>query len=132
VSEARKQKSVSWQACRLIFRYALPRWKGWLIIVAGTLLSAAFGLLQPWPMKILVDHVLAAQPIAEPLATIVRPLPAGGVARGLLLWVVLAELVIFLVNSLADLLLTRTWLRVGQRMVYDLAADLFARLHVAR
>ncbi len=128
MDEAWKRKSIGWQACRLVLRYAVPGWKGWLLIGTGTLLSTAFGLLRPWPMKILVDHVLAAQPMAEPLAAVVRLLPAGENASGLLVWVVLAEVVIFLVNSLTDVVLTRTWLRVGQRMVYDLAANLFARV----
>jgi ATP-binding cassette subfamily B protein len=35
---------------------------------------------------------------------------------------------LFLVNSALDVVLTRTWIRVGQGMVYDLAADVFSRI----
>ena len=47
-----------------------------------------------------------------------------------LVWVVVAGLVVFAVNSALDVILTRAWGRVGQQMVYDLSADLFA--HVQR
>jgi len=119
---------MGWQACQLLFRYAAAGWKGWVVIVVGTLASTAFGLLQPWPMKILVDHVLGRQPMAEPLARAAEFLPGGGSERALLVWIVLAGLVIFAVNSLTDVLLTWTWIRVGQRMVYNLAGDLFAHI----
>ena len=46
---------------RQLLRYALPYWRGWILIVFVTLLSTAFGLLQPWPMKVLVDNVLGGQ-----------------------------------------------------------------------
>jgi ATP-binding cassette subfamily B protein/subfamily B ATP-binding cassette protein MsbA len=111
-----------------LLRYALVDWKGWAWIIVITLLSGAFGLLQPWPMKILVDHVLSGQPMAEPLATGMQVIPGSQTPLGLLTWIVAAGLMIFLVNSAADVVLTRAWIRVGQQMVYRLACDLFARL----
>lgn len=128
MGETRERRSIGWQACRLLLRYAAPGWKGWMVIIAGTLVSTAFGLLQPWPMKILVDHVFGRQPMVEPLAQAVKLLPGGGAERMLLAWVVLAGLVVFAVNSLTDVLLTRTWTRMGQGMVYTLAGDLFAHI----
>jgi ATP-binding cassette, subfamily B, bacterial len=128
VSETRTRRARSWQACRLLLRYAAAGWKGWAFLIAATLVSTGLGLLRPWPMKILVDHVLRRQPMAAPLTQGVRFLPGGGNERGLLVWIVLAGLVIFLAGSLTDVLLTRTWIRVGQRMVYNLAGDLFAHL----
>jgi ATP-binding cassette subfamily B protein/subfamily B ATP-binding cassette protein MsbA len=94
------------------------------------LLTSLFGLLQPWPMKVVVDYVLGREPLPGPLAIIARLLPAGETLRGLLFWMALAGLVIFAGNSAADIILARAWVRVGQRMVYRLAGDLFA--HVQR
>jgi ATP-binding cassette subfamily B protein len=119
---------ASWQSYGRLLRYALADWRGWVLIFVVTLLASAFGLLQPWPMKVLVDHVLGSRPMAGPLAWATALLPGAGTSRGLLAWVVAAGLVIFAVNSAAEVVFTRAWIRVGQRMVYRLAGDLFARL----
>ncbi|HZU38165.1 MAG TPA: ABC transporter ATP-binding protein, partial [Gemmataceae bacterium] len=119
---------TTWQACRLLVRYAAAGWKGWALIVGGTLLSSGLGLLQPWPMKILVDNVFRHAPMPEALARWVDLLPGSATATGLLAWVVAAGVAVFLVNGLTDVVLTRTWIRIGERMVYNLAGDLFARI----
>src|SRR5207302_7640213 len=106
--------------------YALADWRGWALIFVVTLLSSVFGLLGPWPMRVLVDHVLGNVPMPGPLARMVGFLPGADTPRGLLVWVVAAGVVVFAVNSAAEVLLTRAWVRVGQGMVYRLAADLFA------
>jgi ATP-binding cassette subfamily B protein/subfamily B ATP-binding cassette protein MsbA len=111
-------------------RYAAACWRGWLLILAVTFLSSAFGLLGPWPMKVLVDHVLGSEPLSGLLASAASLLPGADGTRGLLAWVVAASLVIFAINCAADVCLTIAWLRVGQGMVYRLAGDLFA--HVQR
>ena len=49
---------------RRLLSYALTDWRGWALLVGVTLLTLAFGLLQPWPMQVLVDHVLGGRPMA--------------------------------------------------------------------
>ncbi len=121
-------RSAPWRKVfGLLLRYALVGWKGWLFIFLVTLSSGLFGLLQPWPLKILVDNVLGNAPLAEPLASAAQSLP-GGSTHGLLMCVVLAGIGIFALNSLAEVVLTRAWINVGQRMVSNLGADLFARI----
>jgi ATP-binding cassette subfamily B protein/subfamily B ATP-binding cassette protein MsbA len=100
------------------------------LIIVVTILSTLFSLLQPWPMKVLVDHVLGKAPLADGLAKFVRMLPDAGTPSGLLVYVVIATLVVFAVNSTLDVVLTFSWIRTGQKMVYDLAGDLFS--HVQR
>jgi ABC-type bacteriocin/lantibiotic exporter with double-glycine peptidase domain len=46
----------------------------------------------------------------------------------LLVYVVIATLVVFAVNSTLDVVLTFAWIRTGQKMVYDLAGDLFSHI----
>ena len=113
---------------RRLLRYALPYWRGWVLIVVVTILSSAFALLKPWPLQMLVDNVLGNQPVGGLAALVTERLPGAETPRGLLAWVVAAGLVVFAVNSLIDVVLTFAWIRVGQRMVYDLAGDLFARI----
>jgi hypothetical protein len=59
-----KQKSLT-----TLLGYALSNWRGWAFIFVMTLLSSVFGLLGPWPMKVLVDNVLGTQPLPEPLSS---------------------------------------------------------------
>jgi ATP-binding cassette, subfamily B, bacterial len=110
-----------------LLRYALPDWRGWALILVVTVFSTFVGLLQPWPMQVLVDHVLGEQPLGETFAGAVSFFP-GDPRRVLLVGVVLAGLVLFALRCATDILLTRTWARAGQRMVFRLAGDLFARL----
>ena len=109
---------------RRLLGYLLRNKAGWVGILVLTLLSTGLGLLEPWPLKVLVDDVLGHRPLTGPLGS----LPGAGSTHGLLAWVVVAGLVIFAAAIAADLLLTLLWIRVGQRMVWDLGADLFARL----
>jgi ATP-binding cassette subfamily B protein/subfamily B ATP-binding cassette protein MsbA len=109
-----------------LFHYVVADGKGWALIAGVTLLSSVAVLLQPWPMQVLIDHVLGAEPMTAPLAWVVRLLPGGSTARGLLVWVVLAGLGVFALTCLTDVILARAWIRVGQKMVYRLAGDLFA------
>jgi ATP-binding cassette subfamily B protein/subfamily B ATP-binding cassette protein MsbA len=111
-----------------LLRYTVADWRGWALIAGLTLLSSAAALLQPWPMQVLLDHVLDRQPMGAPLAWAVRLLPGGGTVGGLLVWAVLAGLAVFVINSAIDVILTRAWTQVGQRMVYRLAGDLFAHI----
>src|SRR5258706_7535229 len=93
-----------------LMRYAAPYRRGWLIIFLTTLLSSGLALLQPWPMKILVDQVLAHH------------------GQAMLVWLVLGGLGIFVAQAFMDAVLTYCWTRIGQGMVFDLAGDLFAKI----
>ena len=108
--------------------YAARHRAGWVLIVVLTVLSTAFTLVQPWPLKVLVDNVLRQQPLSGGLAQVAGTLPGANTPQVLLIYVVLASLLIFAASSALEVVLTTSWVRVGQRMVYDLAHDLFARV----
>jgi ABC-type bacteriocin/lantibiotic exporter with double-glycine peptidase domain len=92
-----------------LLRYITRHWKGRLLIFAVTLLSGSLGLLQPWPMKILVDNVLGSRSLPPPLAHVAHILPGALTPQGLLVWVVLASMAVFAINSTVDVILTRAW-----------------------
>src|SRR6516164_6473159 len=104
---------TGWRKYRRLFHYVVADGKGWALIAGVTLLSSVAVLLQPWPMQVLIDHVLGAEPMTAPLAWVVRLLPGGSTARGLLVWVVLAGLGVFALTCLTDVILARAWIRVG-------------------
>jgi ATP-binding cassette subfamily B protein len=113
---------------RLLLAYALAGRKGWGLIVVVMLLSSGVALLQPWPMQVVMDHVLGEQPLPGWLARCAALVPGATSPRGLLVWAVLAGLLIFAAHCVVDLVLARAWIQVGQRMVYRLAGDLFGHI----
>jgi ATP-binding cassette subfamily B protein/subfamily B ATP-binding cassette protein MsbA len=136
---------------RRLLAYAAPHRRAFGVIGLLTLLASALAALQPWPMKLLVDHVLGSEPaldvfqtlppcawsISPPLRsepapevfqTVFRALHLSPTPSGLLVFIVLSGLVLFALNCVIELLVTRGWTARGRRMVFDLAEDLFARL----
>src|SRR4051812_12736008 len=65
-----------------------------LLIVAGSVVEA----LRPWPMKLLIDHVLVRRPLPDAAARITT-LPGGGSPVGLLGWLVGSTVVLFLAGQ---------------------------------
>src|SRR5579885_3727256 len=83
-------------------------------------LIAAFELLKPWPLQIVIDHVLAGKPIGAPLAAL-SPLALLGFAC-------LALVAVQIGAGGLTLLHNWTTIGVGQRMVNDLRGALYAHL----
>src|SRR5712692_8351956 len=84
-------------------------------------LLAAFDLLKPWPLQLVIDHVLGGKPLAAPWLASLSP--------GTLLVVACVALVIVNLGSgLLALLHNYTTIGVGQRMVNDLRGALYAHL----
>jgi len=116
------QPDSTMQRILKVLRYAGRQRPRFIVIALLTLLASALVALQPWPMKLLVDHVLGAKPIPELLKGF------GSTPQTLLVAIVLGGLALFVVNSLLDAALTWLWTVAGRRIVYDLAEDLFAKL----
>lgn len=108
-------------------RYALPEWRGLLLIGVLMLLGVAVGLLAPWPMKLIVDSVLNGTPLPESLSWIAR-LPGATAPTGLLAWLAAATVVLFLTRRFLAIVQEYTQAGTGSRMVYGLGADLFSHL----
>jgi ATP-binding cassette subfamily B protein/subfamily B ATP-binding cassette protein MsbA len=110
-----------------LLRYATPQ-SGTLIIVA-ILMQAVIvtKLLAPWPLKLIVDNVLAKEPL-PPRISWIEELPGAGSARGLLAWLAGATVLLFLARRL--LAIAQNYFETGAstRMVYALGGDLFRRL----
>ncbi len=111
---------------RRVLGYLRPyRWQAALVLLlvaAGNVLA----LLMPWPLKVVVDHVLAGQPLPPWLAA---RLPAALAEPGALLAAAVIAAVLFEVSA-AALGFAENYVSIdaGQRMVNDLRADLYAHL----
>src|SRR5262245_30225221 len=104
------------------FSYA-RRQRGFLVLAfLFAVVASALTALQPWPMKVLFDHVLGDKPAPGWLLRITGgpgPLLAGVVVTGFIL---------FVLNAAIESASSWIWTASGRRMVYELAGDLFARL----
>lgn len=116
------------QTYRRLLGYAKQQRSRFILIFFLTLAASALTALQPWPMKLLVDHVLEGKPQPEWLNNLAELFRLPLSNSGLLLLVVLGGLLLFVASSLFDAALTWGWTIAGRRVVYDLAEDLFARL----
>ncbi len=102
------------------------RW-GLLTVAFVSLLGAiAMDLIAPWPLKIIVDHVLLAKPLPEYLGML-QPLLGAGSTFALAVLCGSIALIALLVGFFAYL---QSYLsaRVGYELVYNLRRELFAHL----
>jgi ATP-binding cassette subfamily B protein len=91
------------------------------------ILQTALGLLSPWPVKVLVDNVLAGKELPPAVAWITG-LPGGGTPTALAGWLATAMVAIFVALRLAEALRTYLESGAGERMTYELAEELFDRV----
>jgi ATP-binding cassette subfamily B protein/subfamily B ATP-binding cassette protein MsbA len=107
---------------------AVREWPGLLVVVVAMLLKIGVELLRPWPMKVLVDNVLghAALPPALVRASELLGGPPG--TELLLVGTVAATVVLFLLGWGVGVVASYADLGFGQRIVYNLAGDLFDHL----
>jgi ATP-binding cassette, subfamily B, bacterial len=108
--------------------YAVRRWGALFAVIGAMLARTGLDVLKPWPMVFLVDHVLQGRAMPHWVQRFVENLPGPASLNYLIAWSVGATVVLFLLSWAVSLAMTYTGISLGQRMVYDLAADLFARL----
>jgi ATP-binding cassette subfamily B protein/subfamily B ATP-binding cassette protein MsbA len=113
---------------RWALKYALRRWTKLLAVLSSMLLNVGLDVLKPWPMVFLVDYVLRADQMPWWLTHFVASLPGKPGRVGLVGWSVAATVLIFLLSWAVGLANSYASISLGQRMVYDLASDLFAKM----
>lgn len=113
---------------RRLLKYARGQRFHFVLIFVFTVASSGLAALQPWPMKLLADHVLGSVPVPAPLGSALDFLHLKASPHVFLWIVVIGGLTLFALNSILEVVLTQTWTIAGRRMVYKLATELFARL----
>jgi len=116
------------QLCRWLAPYAWRRRFELAIVVATMLVRIGLDLLKPWPMVFLVDYVLQGKTTSAILPSLADLLPGPHSPGNLIGWSVGATVLIFLFSWAVGVANAYANISLGQRMVYDLAADLFGRL----
>jgi ATP-binding cassette subfamily B protein/subfamily B ATP-binding cassette protein MsbA len=110
-----------------LLSYLRPHAREAVVVLVTLLVGSALTLAQPWPAKLLIDNILGDEPPPPFLAHLASHVP-GDAAHALLALTVGATVVIFLVGTLFELLGAVATTRLGQRVTYDLAGDVFAHL----
>src|SRR5215471_8853510 len=98
------------------------------VVLALSVALSLVSVIQPWPLKLLVDNVLsdgqAPGWLEEAIAAV--SLPAD--RRTLVIVSALASVLVFALGAAIEIGLSWSWTAAGQRMVYSLAGHLFAHL----
>jgi ATP-binding cassette, subfamily B, bacterial len=108
---------------RRAFGYLAGYWRWVLVSLVLVVLGTAVGLLAPWPLKILVDHVLEDLPLPDVLAGVLGGLGEDPVQ--LLLLTVAAGLLITLAHNAVNVVQKYVNTGIEQNMVLDIRSDLF-------
>jgi ATP-binding cassette, subfamily B, bacterial len=112
---------------RRVLSYARAERRRLLMLAGLVLLAVALEALMPWPLKLIVDHVLTGEPLPAAVAWIAA-LPGGGTGAALLAWLAVAVLVIFAAHQGVQLLKALLQADVGTRLQYRLADEVFDHL----
>ena len=107
-----------------LLRYMRPHWPQVLLLFAMLGVDILVDLLRPWPIKILVDNVLGDKPPSPTL----EALPGGADPRGLLVWVAIGTIAVFVIGMLVSVIQNLANVSLNQRMEFRLGADLFLHL----
>ena len=113
---------------RKILGYVLREWPMLIAIFACTLAFSLTAALEPWPMKLLVDFALGDADVPAALRSGLAALQLPATPTVLVVAAAVCSLALFAVNSGLGVLMSLAWSAGGQRMVYALAGDLFAKL----
>ena len=113
---------------RWIMHYAARRWHGLVAVLMSMLLGIGLSVLQPWPMKLLVDYVLQGRPLPAETAAWLGPQFLAVSRETLLAWSVAGTVLLFLLSWAVGLLGAYLSTGFGQRLTYEVAADVFFHL----
>jgi ATP-binding cassette, subfamily B, bacterial len=103
---------------RTVRSYLRPYRLPFVFALAQLLLITAFELLKPWPLKIIIDHVLSEKPVPWGFAQ--------SWSSETFLWIACGGLIlIYIVSGGLRVLHDYTTITIGQRMVNDLRRDLY-------
>jgi ABC-type multidrug transport system fused ATPase/permease subunit len=97
----------------------------WIVLLS--FVSIGLNLLLPWPIKLIVDDVLAGKPLPESWSFLSAMLEGADPSRQLLL-LALASAGLFVLLRIAEMARLALAARVGRRMQYELGSRLFLHL----
>ena len=112
---------------RSIIDFLRPHWKALALALLAVLGEAGADVLQPWPLKIVLDYLLQTK---KPPAWLEAPLRwVGHEKLAVLDFAVLAVAVIAIVGAISSYLENYLTTSVGQSVMHDLRQTLYHHIH---
>src|SRR2546423_11684224 len=111
-SNLQPQTSTSAQPAkpyRRLLRYARPYLLQWIGVSVIVFASSALAVLQPWPVQVVVDHVLDNQPKPPWLTRFIALAPHGFSKVGLLAWAASGSFVLYGLARLVEAAPAYSW-----------------------
>src|SRR6185503_9279791 len=105
-----------------------PHWKTLVIALLAVLVETSADLLEPWPLKIIVDNLLQSKPLPHWLAGVVSHM-AGHDKLAILNFAVLAVAVIAIAGAIGSYTEKYLTTSVGQWVMHDLRRTLYQHIH---
>src|SRR5262245_55795340 len=106
---------------RAVRSYLRPYLPAFVFALAQVVLVSALELLKPWPLKVIIDHVLTGTPLPWKFAQTLS-------SQNLLLLACLGLVVIYLLLAGLRILNDYSTIGIGQNMVNDLRRDLYSQI----
>jgi ATP-binding cassette, subfamily B, bacterial len=104
-----------------------PHWKAMTIALVAVAGESTAALLEPWPLKIVLDYLLQSRPLPGWMTPVVGWIGAGKLA--VLNFAVLAVAVIAVIGAVSSYLNTYLTTNVGQWVMHDLRRTLYHHIH---
>src|SRR5216684_5236259 len=104
-----------------------PHWKTLSFALLAVIGETATDLLEPWPLKIIIDNLLQSKPLPHWLAGIVSDFGQNKLA--VLNFAVLAVAVIAIVGAISSYTEKYLTISVGQWVMHDLRRTLYQHIH---
>jgi len=100
-----------------------PHWKAMAAASVAVIVASVAELLEPWPLKIIIDNVLQSKPLHGPIATVVGWF--GGNKQSLIEFSVVFVAVIAVAGAIGSYV--ENWLTttVGQRIMHELRRTVY-------
>lgn len=108
-------------------RHAAGQKSGLAFILGLMLLGIAVEALKPWPMKLLIDHVLPRRPLPAG-ALWLSGLPGSGTSEGSIAWIAASTILLFLMSQTLRVVQEFLIAGTGSRLTFSLGAELFDHL----
>ena len=108
----------------LIIRILRPHWQPLLIAFTAVIIEGAADLIGPWPIKIVLDYVIASRQPPAWLVSLARLAP-GHDQQALLALAVIALLAVAVAGAISSYTEDYVTTKVSQRVMHDLRHDLY-------
>src|SRR5437762_11088930 len=108
-------------------RFLRPHWKGLTFALLAVLGMTAADVLQPWPLKIVIDYVLAGRHMPEWLASVMKS--AFGDDKGAILnFAVISVAVITAADSISSYVESYVMTSIGQWVGHDIRRTVYRHI----